>query len=73
LINFGIVPFEFEDPADYDAIKQGEILSFAGIREAVAGDGVLVVKGAKKSFRVIARLSEREKRLALCGGLLASL
>ena len=73
LINFGIVPFEFEDPADYDAIKQGEILSFAGIREAVAGDGVLVVKGAKKSFRVVARLSEREKRLALCGGLLASL
>ena len=73
LINFGIVPFEFEDPADYDSIKQGEILSFAGIREAVAGDGVLVVKGAKKSFRVVARLSEREKRLALCGGLLASL
>ena len=73
LINFGIVPFEFEDPADYDAIKQGESLSFAGIREAVAGDGVLVVKGAKKSFRVVARLSEREKRLALCGGLLASL
>ena len=73
LINFGIVPFEFEDPADYDAIKQGESLSFAGIHEAVAGDGVLVVKGAKKSFRVVARLSEREKRLALCGGLLASL
>ena len=73
LINFGIIPFEFEDPADYDAIKQGESLSFAGIHEAVAGDGVLVVKGAKKSFRVVARLSEREKRLALCGGLLASL
>lgn len=73
LINFGIVPFEFENPADYVAIKQGESLSFSGIREAVEGDGVLVVKGAKKSFRVVARLSEREKRLALCGGLLASL
>ena len=73
LINFGIVPFEFENPADYDAIEQGESISFDGIREAVAGDGVLVVKGAKKSFRVVARLSEREKRLALCGGLLASL
>ena len=73
LINFGIVPFEFENPADYDAIEQGESLSFDGIREAVAGDGVLVVKGARRSFKVVARLSDREKRLLLCGGLLASL
>ena len=73
LINFGIVPFEFENPADYDAIRQGESLTFSGIREAVEGDGVLVVKGDKKSFRVVTRLSEREKCLALCGGLLASL
>lgn len=73
LINFGIVPFEFEDPADYDAIEQGDGLTLDGIRSAVEGDGVLVVKGAKRSFRVVARLSDREKRLLLCGGLLASL
>ena len=73
LINFGIVPFEFEDPADYDAIEQGDSLTLDGIRSAVEGDGVLVVKGAKRSFKVVARLSDREKRLLLCGGLLASL
>lgn len=73
LINFGIVPFEFEDPADYDAIEQGDGLTLDGIRSAVEGDGVLVVKGAKRSFKVVARLSDREKRLLLCGGLLASL
>lgn len=73
LINFGIVPFEFEDPADYDAIEQGDSLTLDGIRSAVEGDGLLVVKGAKRSFRVVARLSDREKRLLLCGGLLASL
>lgn len=73
LINFGIVPFEFEDPADYDAIEQGDGLTLDGIRSALEGDGVLVVKGAKRSFRVVARLSDREKRLLLCGGLLASL
>lgn len=73
LINFGIVPFEFEDPADYDAIEQGDSLTLDGIRSAVEGDGLLVVKGAKRSFKVVARLSDREKRLLLCGGLLASL
>lgn len=73
LINFGIVPFEFENPADYDAIEQGDSLMLDGIRSAVAGDGVLVVKGARRSFKVVARLSDREKRLLLCGGLLASL
>ena len=73
LINFGIVPFEFEDPADYDAIEQGDGLTLDGIRSAVGGDGVLVVKGARRSFKVVARLSDREKRLLLCGGLLASL
>lgn len=73
LINFGIVPFEFEDPADYDAIEQGDGLTLDGIRSAVEGDGLLVVKGDRRSFRVVARLSDREKRLLLCGGLLASL
>ena len=73
LINFGIVPFEFEDPADYDAIEQGDGLTLDGIRSAVEGDGVLVVKGDRRSFKVVARLSDREKRLLLCGGLLASL
>ena len=73
LINFGIVPFEFEDPADYDAIEQGDGLMLDGIRSALEGDGVLVVKGDRRSFKVVARLSDREKRLLLCGGLLASL
>ncbi|MBQ4385018.1 MAG: aconitate hydratase [Kiritimatiellae bacterium] len=73
LINFGIVPFEFEDPADYDAIEQGDGLTLDGIRSAVEGDGLLVVKGDRRSFKVVARLSDREKRLLLCGGLLASL
>ncbi|MBR4893630.1 MAG: aconitate hydratase, partial [Kiritimatiellae bacterium] len=74
LINFGIVPFEFADPADYDKISAGEKVTLNGIRAAVEGDGTLEVAlpngGAVK---VIARLSDREKHLLLSGGLLASL
>ena len=73
LINFGIIPFEFANPADYDAISQGDTLTVKGMREAIAGDGVVTVKSAKGGFKAIALLSDREKRLILCGGLLASL
>ena len=73
LINFGIVPFEFEDAADYDRIAQGDRLGLKGIRAAVEGDGRLVVAGPNGRFAVRTRLSDRERRLVLCGGLLASL
>ena len=73
LINFGIVPFEFENPADYEKVEAGDTLELKGVRSAVAGDGRLVVKCAKGSFAVRTRLSDREKHLVLCGGLLASL
>ena len=74
LINFGIVPFVFDDPGDYEKIKQGDALSLKGIRAAIEGDGVLTVGAAKGArIKVRAELSGREKHLLLCGGLLASL
>ena len=73
LINFGIVPFVFENPKDYDKVKEGDKLTIVGIAEAVRGDGRAMVKGAKGAFAVKTALSDREKRLVLCGGLLASL
>ena len=74
LINFGIVPFVFDDPRDYEKIKQGDALSLKGIRAAIEGDGVLTVGAAKGArIKVRAELSAREKHLLLCGGLLASL
>ena len=34
LINWGLVPLEFEDPADYDAIERDDILRFDDLRDA---------------------------------------
>ena len=74
LINFGIVPFEFADPADYDKISAGEKVTLKGIRAAVEGDGALeVALPGGGAVKVVARLSDREKHLLLSGGLLASL
>lgn len=73
LINFGIVPFVFENPADYDKVRAGAGLDMRGIRAAIEGDGRLSVKCGKESFVIRTSLSGREKHLVLCGGLLASL
>ena len=73
LINFGIVPFEFADPSDYGKICAGEKFELKGIRDAVEGDGVLELKTKKGVIALKTRLSDREKHLILCGGLLASL
>ena len=75
LINFGILPLVFDDPKSYDLVAAGDKLELAGLRAAVEGDGQVTVKDTTngKSFTATATLSDREKKLVLCGGLLASL
>ena len=73
LINFGIVPFVFDDPKSYDLVNAGDQLELVDIKSAVAGDGKVTVKVGAKTFTVTASLSDREKHVLLCGGLLASL
>ncbi len=73
LINFGIVPFTFDDPKSYDTLAPGDALELVDVKAAVAGDGQVTVKTAKGSFTATACLSDREKQLLLAGGLLASL
>ncbi len=70
LVNFGIVPFLFDDPAAYDAISAGDELAFPDVRAAVAGDGRATVKVGKRTFSVTSTLSAREKQIILAGGLL---
>jgi aconitate hydratase len=74
LINFGIVPFVFEDPASYDGIAAGDALEIAELRGAIAGDGRATVRNVTRAttFTVTATLSERQKALLLNGGLLAA-
>ena len=73
LVNFGIVPFVFENPADADRIEQGDAIELPGVAAAVRGDGVatVVVRRTGESFRVRASLSERQRGILLAGGLMA--
>ena len=73
LINFGIIPFVFANPADYDKIAPGMALELKGLRAALAGGGRVRVLAGGQPIELKATLSAREKSLILAGGLLASL
>jgi aconitate hydratase len=74
LINWGLVPMTFEDPADWERLEQGDELEIPGIREAIRrGDERLVVRNRTKGteFPVRVNLSARERAYILAGGKLA--
>ncbi|MGI5818192.1 MAG: aconitate hydratase [Armatimonadota bacterium] len=69
LVNFGILPLEIA-PEGYEAIEQGAVLQFEGVREAVAsGEPVrATVTGTGATIELTCDLSEREREIVLAGG-----
>ncbi|MEX3646964.1 aconitate hydratase [Mycolicibacterium porcinum] len=72
LANFGVLAVEFADPADYDSVAQGDVLTLADLRRALAdGDPITVTNATRgTSFVVRHRLSPRQIRHVLAGGLI---
>ncbi|HEX3921324.1 MAG TPA: aconitate hydratase [Streptosporangiaceae bacterium] len=74
LVNFGIVPLEFTDPADYDRISQGDTLSMPRWREELPGHSVQADNLTQGfSFGLTHHLSPRQVDLVLAGGQIAHL
>jgi aconitate hydratase len=73
LINWGIAPLEFEDPADYGRLERDDTLAFEGLRSALAEGRRIVVINERTGHRFSARcvLTSRERDVLLAGGLLA--
>jgi len=71
LINFGILPLTFENPADYDALQQDTEVEISGIRDAIAsGSELLTLLVGGKPVKVRLEVSERHREILLAGGLL---
>jgi aconitate hydratase len=72
LINWGIVPLEFEDAADYDGIERDDVLELPDLRERLAAGGPVAVVNHRTDarFRMRSILSPRERDMLLAGGLL---
>jgi len=71
LVNFGILPLVFENPADYETITQGDLLAFPGIRELVAGGATEIpVKIGERVIKTILEVSDLQRKELLAGGTL---
>lgn len=68
LANFGILPLRFDDPADYDAIDRGDVLTFDDLRvQLTAGKSVTASRGGR-DMRLVHDLSARQVAMVLAGG-----
>jgi aconitate hydratase len=71
LINFGILPLTFKDPADYDRVKQGDMVTFKGLRSLVAaGAREIPVAVDGREIVTVLEVSDRERQDLLAGGTL---
>jgi aconitate hydratase len=72
LINFGVLPLTFVDPADYDAIQAGDLLHLADLRRVLVAGGDLLVENVTRQvrFQVSHSMSPRQVQFLLSGGLI---
>ncbi len=72
LINFGMIPFEFDDPDDWSQLEQGDILRITGLRKAITNREPVsaTVKGKERRIKLIYTISERQQRILLQGGII---
>jgi aconitate hydratase len=74
LVNFGILPLEFENPEDFDAIEQGAMVSFKNLKQDVTERKPIKVrirnKGKELEISLRHSLSDRQIRLLMKGGVI---
>ena len=71
LINSGILPMTFEDPADYDKLSQDADLQITGIVSGMeAGKLTVTDRTTGHTFNVLCSLTQRQRAILLAGGLL---
>lgn len=69
LINHGIIPMLFEDPAAYDSIEMGDELEIEGLLDQIPTRRVRVKNVTRHfEFNVVLDLSDAETEVVLAGG-----
>ena len=71
LINYGIIPMNFVNPADYDIIKQGDVLEITNIEEALNTGCEFNIVCNGKTIKGTNDLAKRSRDILKQGGLAA--
>ncbi len=72
LINAGILPLTFADPADYDRVHEGDELCLPAVRERLSRGEALTLENRTtgETYALSSAFTERQTRILLSGGLL---
>jgi len=70
LINAGILPLTFADPADYDALTQGAKLTFHNLKTGIAAGTVSATDENGREILLKGEFTPRQQNILLAGGLL---
>ncbi|MEU5837373.1 aconitate hydratase [Streptomyces diacarni] len=77
LVNFGVLPLEFENGGDYERVREGDTLHLADLHAALAPDAEPVLRLRNQTrdeeYAVRHRLSSRQRSLVLAGGIIPAL
>jgi aconitate hydratase len=73
LLNWGIVPLTFDDPASWDGLERGDRLRLDGLRAALGAGERVTVENTRTAARITTScaLTPRERDILLAGGILA--
>lgn len=71
LCNFGILPFTFQEPADYERMERGAVVEFPGLRRLIeeGGEEIPILVGDER-ITLLLEVSSRQRRMLLEGGAL---
>ena len=71
LINAGILPLTFKNPADYDLLEQGHNLRLSDIQQGMRDGKILLVdENTGKKMSLVCDLTQRQMDIVTAGGLL---
>ncbi len=72
LVNFGIMPLVFKNPADYDSLETGDLLEIENVREHLQKGENLSIRNTTrdKTFEVGYSVTSRQRAILLAGGAL---
>jgi aconitate hydratase len=72
LVNFGILPLTFENPEDWQEIRQDDVLLLEGLQKALTNGAPIEIRNRtrERTYRLLHQLSGRQLRVVKAGGLI---
>jgi len=71
LINFGIIPFEFQSASDFELLTQGKHVKIEDVKSNLKqGNKTMEAKAGVEKIMVKVDLTERQRDIMIAGGLL---